>query len=303
MSEVIASYQTRAMPPSLLCDWWTALRPRQWPKNLVALAALLFSGQFRYGAMVLTALAGVAVLCALSSAGYLLNDVLDSHRDRAHPRKRLRPIAAGRVSAPAAVIVSLLLAGGALAAAWRLGWLFAAVALGYLLVTISYSLYWKHRVLLDLLAIAAAFLLRGVAGAAALQVVISPWLFLCLSLLALLLAVGKRRHEVGLTEGSDACRPVLADYSQPFLDQALTMVSAAAVVIYAIYALLSPTATAHPWLVATVPPVLYGVLRYLYLVFHHERGGEPEELFFSDRPLALAVGVWALTAVAALLWS
>jgi 4-hydroxybenzoate polyprenyltransferase len=283
-------------------DLVTALRPRHWAKNGVALAALLFSAQFTRLEAVLITLVAVVVLCALSSAGYLVNDVLDREKDRAHPVKRHRPVAAGRVPVASALSMSLLLAVGGLAAAWTLGWVFTAVAGAFLALTLVYSLRWKHHVILDLLVIAAAFLLRGAAGAAALGVVLSPWMFLCLSLLALLLALGKRRHEVTLLEeAGDAHRPVLAEYSLPFLDQALSMASGAAVVMYAIFVLLSPTGLSHPWLALSMPSVLYGILRYQYLVFHCGRGGRPEELFYTDRPLLLAVLVWAGAVVAAML--
>ena len=285
-------------PPSMLADWLLLLRPRQWIKNLVVFAGLLFAGRFSQLHAFTVTLAAFAVFCLLSSAGYLVNDAIDAEQDRQHPAKCRRPIAARRIRPGAAMGMAVVLAGLALGAAGMLGRLLFIVALAYLAVTLTYSLYWKHQVILDLLAIAGGFLLRALAGTVVLGVVTSSWLFVCVFLLALLLGLGKRRHELLVLEGeASSHRSVLQEYGRPFLDQGLAMTSASAIVTYAVYAISSPTAAAHSWLVFTVPLVMYAILRYLYLVFHRDLGGSPEELFLKDRPLYLTIALWALSVV------
>lgn len=303
----IPSQPVTALPasprPSPVRDALAALRPRQWTKNLVVLAGLLFSGKMAEWPALAAALAAFACFCLISSVGYLVNDVIDREKDRAHPVKCRRPIAAGRLRPADVLILAGVLAAAALAGAWLVLPAFAAVALAYLLLTFAYTLYWKHQVILDLLAITGGFLLRALAGTVVLGVTLSPWLFVCVSLLALLLGLGKRRHELGLLEEESVNhRPVLADYSRQFLDQALTMAASSSVVSYAVYCISSPTAEAHHRLVFTVPLVIYGVLRYLYLVLHHNQGGQPEEMLLGDRPLLATVVLWMLAVVTAFLW-
>ena len=273
------------------------MRPRQWTKNLVVVAGLVFSGSFTQLHDVFLATAAFAVFCALSSAGYVINDALDVESDRAHPIKRMRPIAAGRIRPRTATFVAVLLLAGGLLAAVALDLRFAAAALGYALLSFTYSRWWKHLVILDLMVIAALFVLRAAAGTIILRVTLSPWLFVCVSFLALLLGFGKRRYEFNLLNGEHNHRPVLEHYSRDFIDHSITVVSSGAIMTYAVYAISSPTAVRHPWLVLTVPFVIYGVLRFLYLVFHRELGGQPEELFLTDRPLLLSVVLWGMVAM------
>jgi 4-hydroxybenzoate polyprenyltransferase len=273
------------------------VRPRQWTKNLVVAAGLVFSGSFTQLHALLLVMAAFVVFCALSSAGYVINDILDVESDRAHPVKRLRPIAAGRIQPRTAALVAMVLLAGGLVAAAALDLRFAAVALGYVVVSFTYSRWWKHLVILDLMAIAAGFVLRAAAGTVILRVTLSPWLFVCVSFLALLLGFGKRRYEFNLLDGALEHRPVLEHYGRDFIDHSITMLSGGAVMTYAVYAISSPTAQRYPWLVLTVPFVIYGVLRFLYLVFHQELGGQPEELLLTDRPLLLSVVLWGMVAV------
>jgi 4-hydroxybenzoate polyprenyltransferase len=286
-------------------DWFALMRPRQWTKNLVVFAALLFSLGAKDPAplplipRLMFAAAAFLVFCALSSAGYMVNDTMDRDKDRAHPTKCKRPIAAGRIAPTSAIIVAAILAAGALATAALVhGW-FAVAAAGYLTLTLTYSFCWKHEVILDLVAITGGFLLRAVAGALIIGVAVSPWLFICVSLLAMMLGLGKRRHELSVLQGGKQAshRPVLTEYSTLFLNQALTMIAGTAIVTYAVYTIDSPTARNYPALVATVPLVMYAVLRYLYLIFHRDVGGHPEELFLTDRPLYITVALWAATVV------
>jgi 4-hydroxybenzoate polyprenyltransferase len=275
-------------------DWVTLLRPRQWIKNLVVFAGLLFTAKFRYPGLVLTVLGVFAVFCLLSSVGYIVNDVLDRARDRAHPVKCHRPIASGRISWQLAVLCAVLLLMGALGFCyWLTKWPATLVGAAYLVLTLSYSYIWKHRVILDIVAIAGCFLLRALAGTVCLGVSLSPWLFVCLSFLALLLGFGKRRNELQLLQdGAENHRPVLARYSLAFADQMIMVMTASTIMTYAIYAIQSPTARMHPALVYTVPLVLYATMRYIYLIQHFNRGGQPEEIFLTDRPMIITLLLW-----------
>ncbi|MEI7834493.1 MAG: decaprenyl-phosphate phosphoribosyltransferase [bacterium] len=286
-----------------LRDWIMALRPRQWIKNLVVLAALLFTGFNHPAGMLLAMAVAVAVTCVISSLGYLINDLLDIEKDRQHPVKKHRPIASGRLQPHVVVIYAVVLAVIGLGGAYLISTKFLLVALAYMVITITYSTMWKHQVILDLICIAAGFVLRAYAGTVVLGVTLSPWMFVCVLLLALLLGLGKRRHELCLLkDGAKSHRPVLDDYNRAFIDQALAMMSSASVVTYAIYAINSPAAHDHPMLVLTVPVVIYGVLRYLYLIFYCDKGGQPEELFYTDKPLYLTVAIWTATVIAAFIW-
>jgi 4-hydroxybenzoate polyprenyltransferase len=279
-------------------DWVRLVRARQWTKNLVVAAGLVFSGSFTQLHAVLLTGAAFVVFCALSSAGYVINDILDRQSDRAHPVKRMRPIAAGRIGPRSAAIVATLLLVGGLLAAVALDLRFAAVAFTYVVLSFTYSQWWKHLVIIDLMVIAAGFVLRAAGGTVILHVTLSPWLFVCVMFLALLLGFGKRRHEFNLLDGAHIHRPVLEHYSRHFIDHSITLVSGGAVMTYAVYAISSPTALHYPWLVLTVPFVIYGVLRFLYLIFHRELGGQPEELLLTDRPLLLSVVLWGLASMA-----
>jgi 4-hydroxybenzoate polyprenyltransferase len=243
------------------------------------------------------ALAAFAVFCALSGAVYLLNDMVDRERDRLHPTKRLRPIASGRLSARRAATVAVVLILLALAGAGAIGPPFAVAAALYVLLLGAYSVWLKHLVIADVLAVALGFVLRAVAGALAIDVAISGWLVICTLLLALFLALGKRRHEY-LTLGDDARRhrPILAEYSAGLLDQMIAVVTASTVTAYALYT-MSPETVAKfqtHLLPATLPFVLYGIFRYLYLLYRRQLGGNPSELFLNDRPLLVNTACWML---------
>jgi len=285
-------------------DWVRLARPRQWIKNLVVFAGLLFTGRVAEPRDVLAVAGLFLIFCAISAAGYIINDVLDCRLDLEHPTKRQRPIASGRIRTGPAVAVAVALLVIGMAGAALLGWAVALVTLGYLALTVLYSVVLKHRVIVDLLSIAAGFLLRALAGTACLGVELSPWLFVCLSFLSLMLGLGKRRHEIGLLN-RDAVnhRPVLSQYSRSYIDQMLMMMAASSIITYSIYTIQSDTALEHPGLVYTVPFVLYAIMRYVYLVQHFERGGQPEEIFLSDRPMGLTIALWGLAVVAIFLWN
>jgi 4-hydroxybenzoate polyprenyltransferase len=273
-----------------------AMRPRQWAKNLFVFAGLIFA-QKLFTPLAAVALAAFAIFCALSGAMYLLNDVADREKDRLHPRKRERPVASGRLSVPLAVAAALTLIGLGLAASLAISWPFAAVATAYAVLLSLYSAWLKHVVIVDVLVVAIGFVLRAVGGAVAIDVEISGWLLICTVLLALFLALGKRRHEY-LALGGEAAthRPILAEYSAGLLDQMIAVVTASAVTAYALYT-MSPETVAkfHTHLLpATLPFVLYGIFRYLYLLYRRELGGNPSELFLNDGPLLLNSFLWFL---------
>ena len=277
-----------------------SLRPRQWVKNLFVFAGLVFSQQLFTPAL-WTALAAFAVFCGLSGAIYLLNDVADRERDRLHPVKRARPIAAGTlpVGRALAVAVGLLVAG--LGAAWLIAPAFAIAALAYVALLGAYSAWLKHIVIADVLAVALGFVLRAVAGALAIGVAFSGWLIICTLQIALFLAIGKRRHEyMSLGESAARHRPILAEYSAGLLDQMIAVVTASAVTAYSLYT-MSPETVAKfhtPLLPATLPFVIYGIFRYLYLLYRRQLGGNPSELFLNDGPLLLNSVCWVIAVIA-----
>ncbi len=271
-----------------------SMRPRQWVKNLFVFAAVTFS-QKLFTPALWRATEAFVIFCALSGAMYLFNDVLDRDKDRLHPRKRERPVAAGRLSPRVAVAAGVLLVVAALAAAAFVsrGLLFAG--LGYVTLLTSYSVALKHVVILDVIVVACGFVLRAVAGALAVDVEISGWLLICTIQIALFLALGKRRHEYLTLEGEAARhRPILAEYSAGLLDQMIAVVTASTVTAYALYT-MSPETVAKfhtRWLPVTLPFVLYGIFRYLYLLYRRQLGGNPSELVLNDRPLLINAACW-----------
>ncbi len=276
-----------------------AMRPRQWSKNVFVLAGIVFAGQLFDRTAQLRVLSCFALFCAASSAVYLVNDVVDRVTDTHHPLKRLRPVASGRLSPASALTASLALAAGALVAAALLNRATLAITAAYLASTLVYSLWIKRVFLLDVMTVAAGFVLRAVAGAACIDAEISPWLLVCSFLLALFLALGKRRSELVLL-GQDATnhRAALGHYSLPLVDSWLTALAAAAIVSYAIYT-QSPRTVEHfrtTNLIYTVPFVVYALFRYQYQVVRQVAGGDPGNLLVQDRPLWMALLGWAITA-------
>ncbi|SRR6266545_3171101 len=275
-----------------------ALRPRQWSKNLLVFAGLVFAAKLGDAGRWLEALAVFAAYCAISSAAYLVNDVRDRGDDRRHPVKRARPIARGELSPRAALVLAAGLAALALGLAVVLGPALVALLLAFAALQAGYTLALKHVVLLDVLAIGALFVIRAAAGAEAVDVRISPWLLLCTALLALFLALAKRRGELVLVGAQRTPgRPVLEGYSLELVDQLVAIVASSTVIAYAVYTL---TARDSKALLATVPFVLFGVFRYLLLVHRDDVGEEPEQVLLTDVPIILAVAGWVVTAAAIL---
>lgn len=275
-----------------------SLRPEQWTKNTFVFAGLLFGGRLTEGPQYVgAAVATFAIFCGLSGAVYLLNDVADRAADAGHPLKRRRPIAAGQLAASTAVGGAVLLAVGCLLGAFLLSPRLALVGGAYFALLTSYSFWLKHVVIIDVLAIAGGFVLRAVAGAVAVSVSISPWLFICVTLLALFLGLSKRRHELTLLGGgASGHRPILEAYSPYLLDQMISVVTSSTVIAYTVYTTSSDTAArvGSSHLMLTIPFVLYGVFRYLYLVHKKDGGGSPAAMLVNDVPLLTCVGLWAV---------
>lgn len=275
-----------------------SLRPSQWTKNLFLFLPLMFGQRLLDVRAVLFSIAAFAIFCALSGVVYLVNDVADREADRTHPIKRLRPIAAGLVSVPVALAAAGILATLGLAAAYWLHPGFALLGAIYLALLGAYSGGLKHIVIIDVLTIAIGFVLRAAAGAVAIEVAISHWLLILIILLALFLALSKRRHElVLLADGATSHRPILQEYSPYLLDQMIAVVTASTLVAYALYT-VSPDTMAKfgtDRLVWTLPFPLYGIFRYLYLVHQKAGGGSPSDMLLNDRPLLGCVALWALT--------
>jgi 4-hydroxybenzoate polyprenyltransferase len=270
-----------------------SLRPRQWSKNLLLFAGLVFAAKLGDAVRWVEAFAAFGAYCAASSAGYLVNDVLDAEHDRRHPVKRSRPIARGEVSPRSAVLLAAVLAVLAFGVTAVLaGWSPLYLA-GFLALQAAYSLRLKHVVIIDVMAIGALFVIRAAAGAEAVDVRISPWLLLCTALLALFLGLAKRRGELVLV-GAQATpgRPVLEGYSLSLVDQLVTVVAASTVIAYSLY-----TFTAHDSkaMMVTIPFVLFGVLRYLLLVHRDDLGEEPEHVLLTDAPILVCIALWAVT--------
>jgi 4-hydroxybenzoate polyprenyltransferase len=282
--------QYRSMPPPLL----RALRPSQWVKNLFVLAPAVFAHQLLDSAAVGRTLLAFGVFCAAASAVYLFNDLHDREADRNHPLKQNRPIASGALSPRIAAVIAVSLGVAALAGAAALGRAFLLVLAGYLALSLLYSWRLKHVVILDVMVLAFGYVLRVEAGAAAARVEVSSWLLLCTIFVALFLAFAKRRHElVLLADRAPDQRRVLSQYSAVFLDQMINVVTAGSVLSYALYAMAEESVRKHGrGLVFTVPLVLFGVFRYLYLVYQQPGHGNPTDEVLSDLPFLVNLALW-----------
>lgn len=274
------------------------MRPRQWTKNLLVFAALIFSQNLLNPALAQNVVIAFLVFCILSGSVYILNDLIDLKADRAHPKKSTRPLASGRLKPAAAIIAGVLLVILSLANAFWLNTHFALIALGYFLLQVVYSLVLKHVVILDVLTVAIGFVLRAVAGAEVISVPISSWLLICTILLALFLSLGKRRHELLLLEDNAVHhRKILYEYSPGLLDQMISVVTASTVVAYALYTMSADTIKKFQTdnLKYTIPFVLYGIFRYLYLIHQRSEGGSPERIMFDDKPLLINIILYLVT--------
>ena len=283
-------------PLNLITNIFISLRPKQWTKNLVVFAGLIFSRNIFNWTLQWKAWATFAGFCVIVGAGYLFNDVLDRKNDRVHPVKKNRPIASGALNTKAAAAVAVCLVAIALTGSLAVDYYLTLFLIAYMAMQLTYTLFVKHLVILDVLFISGGFVLRAVAGAAVLHVAISPWLIVCAMLLALFLSLAKRRAElVMLEETASSHRRNLEHYSIDLVDQMTNITAAATLVSYSLY---SFTAFDKEWMMLTIPFVLYGIFRYLYLVHRHLKGGSPEQVLLTDTPTLINVLLWATTAIA-----
>ena len=282
-----------------LVELFKSIRPQQWLKNLFIFAPLIFSENIFNRSMFLQSLLAFAVFCLLSGALYILNDLKDLEEDRIHPIKSKRPLAAGELKKRQAITAFVILSFISLLFASLVNEEFLWVCLVYYVLQIAYSFALKHVVILDVFIVASGFFLRVIAGAVAIQVQISPWLLICTTLLALFLALSKRRHEILLLdEEAMSHRPILKEYSAYLLDQMISVVTASTVIAYCLYTISGETIEKFGTnkLILTVPFVLYGIFRYLYLIHQKAEGGTPETLILKDRPLLLDIILWIVSA-------
>jgi 4-hydroxybenzoate polyprenyltransferase len=275
------------------------MRPRQWTKNAIVFAALVFDRQLTPSHLpeILRTLAGFIIFCLLSSVVYIINDFADVEADRQHPEKRNRPIASGQlpVSIATGFVVGILAL--IIPTSFLMSRAFGLVALAYFLINLAYSKWIKHIALLDVFSLASGFVLRVAAGVTLIQVErFSPWLYVVTTLGALYLGFGKRRAELAmLAEGANSTRKVLDGYTLPLLDQFITVVSATTIIAYSLYTFSAPNLPSNHAMMLTIPFVLYGVFRYLYLIQVTHRAGAPEEVLLSDRPLQLTIIMWSIS--------
>jgi 4-hydroxybenzoate polyprenyltransferase len=281
-----------------------SLRPKQWTKNFFVFAGIIFSLNFFDPALLLTVTCAFILFCALSSSIYLINDINDIEVDRRHPTKRRRPIASGQLSVPAALGTAIILGLATLAAAYYLNLAFFLTALAYYLLMLLYTFVLRDAVILDTFSIAGGFVLRAIAGVAVLAIQLSPWLLICTILLSLFIALGKRRHELVTINDAGQHRKILNEYNPQLLDQMISTVAGSTVMAYALYTLWPETVAKFGthYLVYTVPFVLYGTFRYLYLIYQKEKGGNPEELLLTDWPLFINIILWIGSLIAIIYW-
>lgn len=278
------------------------MRPKQWIKNVVVFAPLVFDEKLFQPALLARTSLAFALFCLISSTVYIINDLADIEKDRQHPKKRERPLASGTLSPGVAMAAAGLFILISLPVAFWLDRGFSLILLSYLLLNVAYSFYLKHLVIIDVMVIAAGFVLRVAGGVAVVGVErFSPWLYLVVTLGALFLGFGKRRHELLLlADGADAHRAILAEYTLPFLDQLIALVTSTMVIAYSLYTFSAPNLPDNHAMMLTIPAVLYGLFRYLYLIHVKKEGGAPDELLLSDKPLLATGIVWVLAVIVVL---
>jgi 4-hydroxybenzoate polyprenyltransferase len=294
---------TPATGLAVLRELLKTMRPRQWVKNVFVFAAIAFSeGRlWTQPEPVLKVIAAFAAFCMAASAIYLINDLKDIEKDRAHPKKRHRPLASGRLSPTVAIVAAVVLVATVLPLSYLIdpdGGLMLVLCAYVIIQGFLYTYLLKNIVIFDILTIAAGFVLRAVAGAAVINVAMTPWLLVCMGLLALFLGIGKRRHELVLLEnGAGEHRRILNEYSVPMLDQMMSIVTASVIMAYSMTTFSAPAVPQRPYpvLMLTIPFVVYAIFRYLYLIYQRDGGGSPEDLVLKDMPLAVSILLWGVT--------
>ncbi len=275
------------------------MRPKQWTKNAFVFTALIFDRKLFRPEPAVRTLVAFILFCLASSTVYLINDLADIESDRQHPKKRFRPLASGELSPRVALLAAILLILFTVPSAFAVNKAFGLILAGYLFLQLAYSFILKHIVIIDVMTVAAGFVLRVGAGVVVVQVTrFSPWLYVCTTLLALFIAINKRRHElVLLAQDAGNHRKILAEYNIEFLDEMNSMVTASTVIAYSLYTFSAPNLPRNHTMMLTIPFVIYGLFRYLYLVHVHGEGGAPDELVLRDIPLFLTLALWALAVV------
>lgn len=285
-------------PLSIVTAMFRQLRARQWSKNALLFAALIFSGEFTVPESIVNAIAAFFSFSLLASSGYVFNDYLDREADRNHPKKRFRPIASGALPESLALVeLALLLVAGVAIANW-IGGLFLFAALAYLATTLAYSFFFKHIVILDVMVLASCYVWRVVGGALAIKVHVSAWLFLCTAFLALFIGFNKRRAELRELGDKAGTRKSLMQYNARMLEEFQSITTANTIVSYALYTVLGAQT---PWMAMTIPFVLYAVFRYVYLVEQNGEGAAPDETLLTDAPILVTAVLYAATAVGVIL--
>jgi len=282
-----------------------SMRPKQWTKNMILFAPLIFSQNLFHNQNFLTVLEAFILFTLLSGSVYIFNDLIDIEKDRCHPKKSLRPLASGKLKPTNAILASIILAVTSLVFSFFLNIRFGMVALCYLILQLAYTFSLKHIIILDVFSIAAGFVLRVLAGAVVIDIPVSTWLLVCTMLLALFLSFCKRRHElVNLEEEAVNHRKSLKEYSPYLLDQMIAVVTASTLISYALYTMSAETVQKFGTtnLKYTIPLVLFGIFRYLYLIHQKDGGGNPESVILKDKPMTLNVTIYVLIIVLILYW-
>lgn len=271
------------------------LRPKQWTKNLLLFAALLFSFEEIRTETILATLLGFILFSIVAGCVYILNDFVDRDRDRQHPVKKYRPMASGQVNPSHALMFGIILLILSVGTAFMMNPLFGVLCIVYFLLNVSYSFVLKHLVILDMMTIAAGFVLRAIAGGVLIHVPFTPWFLICTMLLSLFLAIGKRRNELTLLEGNTGShRKVLDNYSITLLDQFNTIVTTATIISYSLFTFTSDRTIHLMW---TIPLVIYGMFRYLYLIHMKNQGGSPDRVLFEDKPILITVMLYVISVI------
>jgi len=276
------------------------MRPEQWIKNFLVFAALLFSKNLLSLSKNIEAIIGFTIFCMITGCAYMINDLVDLEKDKLHSVKSRRPLASGKLKKDTAIKIVVLVCLASLFSAFYMNILFGIIILAYFLLNIGYSIYLKNIVIIDVVSIAAGFVLRVLGGAVIISVVASQWLILCTILLSLFLGFSKRRHELVLLEDSATShRKVLEHYSPYLLDQMIAVVTASTLICYALYTMSKDTIEklGTSKLIYTIPFVLYGIFRYLYLVHQKEDGGSPTEIMFTDKPMIINICLWIISSI------
>lgn len=276
------------------------MRPTQWPKNIFIAAALVFDQKMFIPSLLLKTIGGVILFCGVSSAVYIINDLADVEKDRQHPSKRLRPLASGQLDPRVALAAAVVLALACIPTSFALDTHFGIIVLAYFISLVLYSFWFKNIVILDVMTVAAGFVLRVAAGVVIVKAErFSPWMYLCMGFLALLISIGKRREElILLQENANEHRKAFDEYNLRLLEDMLGLVTTGAAVSWSFYTFSAPNLPANHTMMLTIPFVVYGLFRYLYLIHVKQEGGAPEELIFKDKPLLLDVILWGLVVVA-----